>query len=70
MLTHVKVVAVLNIVCGALGLACALPLAVVFGAAAATVIADGDADAAIAIPVIGITGLALVGFLTCGRCRA
>ena len=62
--THVKVLGVLNIVCGALGIASALLLAVIFGGAAAVVGASGDADAAVAIPFIGITGMALVAFLT------
>ena len=42
--THLKVLGVLNIVSGVLGL-CG---------------ADGDPDAAIALPIIGLTGAALV----------
>jgi hypothetical protein len=62
--THVKVLAVLNIIGGAIGIACALFLGVIMGGAAAVVGASGDADAAVAIPIIGITGMALVAFLT------
>jgi hypothetical protein len=60
----VKVVGVLNIVFGALGLCFAGVLMLVFAGSAAAVAAAGDADGArIAIPVIGLTGSALVGFL-------
>ena len=61
--THLKVVGVLNIVFGALGLCFAALLTLIFAGSAATVAAAGDGDARIAIPVIGLTGTALVGFL-------
>jgi hypothetical protein len=61
--THVKVVGVLNIVFGALGLCLAAVLTLIFAGSAATVAAAGDADARIAIPVIGLTGAALAFFL-------
>jgi hypothetical protein len=61
--THVKVVGVLNIVFGALGLCLAVVLFLIFAGSAAAVAADADADARIAIPIIGLTGSALVGFL-------
>src|SRR5829696_4464165 len=61
--THVKVLGALQIALGAVGLFGAVVLLVVFGGAAGLVGASGDADAAIAMPVIGITGVALVGFL-------
>jgi hypothetical protein len=61
--THVKVVGVLDIVFGALGLCFAAVLTLIFAGSAATVAAAGDGDARIAIPVIGLTGTALVGFL-------
>lgn len=61
--THVKVVGVLNIVFGALGLCAAAALMLIFAGSAAAVASSGDADARIAIPVIGLTGSALVGFL-------
>jgi hypothetical protein len=61
--THVKVVGVLNIVFAALGLCGAAVLGLIFAGSAAAVAADADPDARIAIPIIGLTGSALVGFL-------
>jgi hypothetical protein len=61
--THVKVVGVLNIVFAALGLCVAALLSVIFAGSAAVVAADADPDARIAIPILGLTGSALVGFL-------
>jgi hypothetical protein len=61
--THVKVVGVLNIVFGVLGLCVAALLFLIFAGSAAAVAADADADARIALPIIGLTGSALVGFL-------
>jgi hypothetical protein len=61
--THVKVLGVLHIVMGALGLIGALLLVLVFGGAAGIVGASGDPDAAVALPFIGITGAALVFFV-------
>ena len=61
--THVKVLGALQIALGAFGLFAAAMLLVLFGGAAGLVGASGDADAAIAMPFIGITGVALVGFL-------
>jgi putative Mn2+ efflux pump MntP len=58
--THVKVVGVLNIAMGACGLVGALVLMLIFGGAAGIVGSTGDPDAAVAIPIIGITGMALV----------
>ena len=58
--THAKVVGILNIVWGVLGLCGALVLMVVFGGVAGLVGADGDPDAALVVPIIGLTGLALV----------
>ncbi len=63
MQTHLKVLAVLFIVFGALGVLAALGLMAVFGVGAGIVGATGDPDAAIAIPIIGITGVALTIFL-------
>lgn len=62
MQTHVKVLAVLFIVLSALGVLFALGLMVVFGGVAGLVGASGDADAAVALPIIGLTGMALVIF--------
>jgi hypothetical protein len=61
--THVKVVGVLNIVFAALGLCLAAVLGLIFAGSVAAVAADADADARIALPIIGLTGSALVGFL-------
>jgi len=61
--THVKVLGVLSIVGGVLGLLGALVVLLVFGGVVAAV--SGDADAATAIPVIGLTGTAVVTFLAC-----
>ena len=61
--THVKVVGVLNIVFGVLGLCLAGLLTLIFAGSAAVVAANADADAQIAIPIIGLTGSALVVFL-------
>jgi hypothetical protein len=63
MLTHVKVLAVLFIALGALGVLAAIVLMAVFGVGAGIVGASGDRDAVIAIPIIGITGMALVMFM-------
>jgi hypothetical protein len=56
--THLRVVAVLNIVLGALGMLLAVLLLIIFGSAATLVRASGDAS--IAVPVIGIVGSVLV----------
>lgn len=58
--THVKVLAILNIVGGAIGVCGALLMMLIFGFSASMVAADGDPDAFIAIPIIGLTGAALV----------
>lgn len=58
--THVKVLGVLHVAMGALGLIGALLLMLVFGGVAGIVAADGDPDAAVAVPIIGLTGTALV----------
>jgi hypothetical protein len=61
--THVKVLGALQIALGAIGLFAALLLIFVFGGAAGIVGASDDPHAAIAVPIIGITGVALVAFL-------
>ncbi len=61
--THVKVLGALQIAMGAIGLFSAFVLVVVFGVASSAVGMSGDPDAAIALPIIGITGVALVAFL-------
>jgi hypothetical protein len=61
---HVKVLAVLYIALNALALCAALFLMVTIGGTAGIVGAAADpGDAAIAIPIIGITGMALVTLL-------
>jgi len=61
--THVKVLGVLEIAMSSFGLLIALLLLLVLGGAMGIVGATGDADAQIAIPIIGLTGMALVSFL-------
>jgi Ca2+/Na+ antiporter len=61
--THVKVFAVLQILMGALALVGAVVLMFVFVGSAGAVAASHDPDASVALPIIGITGFALVGFL-------
>src|SRR4029077_7973365 len=60
---HVKVLGAVQIAFGVIGLLFALRMVFVFGGAAGIVGASGNADASIAVPIIGLTGLALVGFL-------
>jgi hypothetical protein len=57
--THIKVIAVLFLVCGAMLAALAFFLPALLGLIAAIVHSDGDPDAAIATNVLGITGAAL-----------
>lgn len=61
--THVKVVAVLYIVLGSLNLLAAVIFAFAMGLAGTIVGMSNDPDAAMALPIIGITGTALVAFL-------
>jgi hypothetical protein len=61
--THVKVLGALQIALGAIGVMTALLLILVFGGAAGIVGASDDPRASIAIPIIGLTGTALVLFL-------
>lgn len=61
--THVKVLGALQMALGAIGLMLAALLVFVFGGAAGIVGASGSPDASIAVPIIGLTGMALVGFL-------
>ncbi len=64
MQTHVKVLGVLFIVLSGLGILVSLTLMLAFGAAAGIVGASANAhDAAIALPIIGLAGTALVIFL-------
>jgi hypothetical protein len=61
--THVKVVGALNVVLGAFGLLIAAAMLLIFGGATWLVGATGGPDAAVAMPILGLTGAALAGFL-------
>jgi hypothetical protein len=61
--THVKVLGALQIAMGALGLFAAVVLVLVFGVASSAVGMSGDPEATFAVPIIGVTGMALVTFL-------
>lgn len=61
--THVKVLGALQIAFGAIGVMLALLMIFVFGGVAGIVGASGDPEAAFAVPIIGLTGTALVAFL-------
>ena len=63
MYTHIKVVGALNIVLGAFGLLIAAAMMLIFGGATWLVGATGDPDAAMAVPILGLTGAALSTFL-------
>jgi Na+-driven multidrug efflux pump len=64
MRTHVKVLGVMFIVIGALGVLMALFLGLIFGAASTVVGVNAQPkDAAIALPFIGIAGTFAVAFL-------
>ena len=61
--THVKVLGSLQIALGAMVLFGALVLVFVFGGVTSAMGASGDPDARVAMPIIGITGMALITFL-------
>ena len=61
--THVKLLGALEIALGIMGLFSAAVLLVVFGVGATMVGTSADTDAAAALPIIGLTGMALVAFL-------
>ena len=61
--THVKVLGALQIAFGAIGVMLAALMIFVFCGVAGIVGASGDPEAAIAVPIIGLTGTALVAFL-------
>ena len=61
--THVKVLGALQIALGAMVLFGALVLVFVFGGVTSAMGASGDPDAQIALPIVGITGMALITFL-------
>lgn len=59
--THVRVVGILHIVFGVMGILGALLVLVIFGGAAGIVGATADPEAHVAVPVIGVVG----GLLSC-----
>jgi hypothetical protein len=61
--THVKVLGVLEIALASLSLLAAFVLMVVLVGSASAVSISGDPDAQIALPILGITGTALVALL-------
>jgi len=62
--THVKVLAILHIVFGAFFVLGAMAIMLTFGGASAIVGTAADPeDAAVALPIIGLTGMALSAFL-------
>jgi len=63
MTTHVKVLAVLLLVLGALGLVGALFATLVFGTLGAALGASQDENAAIGLAVLGLTGIAVTIYL-------
>ncbi|HVL70117.1 MAG TPA: hypothetical protein VM364_22850 [Vicinamibacterales bacterium] len=63
MQTHVKVLAVLFIVLSALGVLAAVGLGAAFGIAGMATAASDVEDAAMALPILGITGTVLTMFL-------
>jgi len=63
MQTHVKVLGVLFIVLAALGILMALGVGAMFGIAGMATTAAEAEDAAIALPIIGITGTFVTAFL-------
>lgn len=65
MQTHVKVVAVLYFIMGALNLLGAMFFVFAFSIAGMAAGMSGDPDASMALPIIGVTGTALVVFLLC-----
>ncbi len=54
--THIKVLGILNIILGTLGLVAALGLLLMFGGIASIVSTTGDPDAEIAVPILGAIG--------------
>jgi hypothetical protein len=64
MTTHVKVLGVLYVALSAFGLLAALFVSLIFGTASGIVGASAEPhEAAIALPIIGLTGMMLVVFL-------
>ena len=53
---HVKALAILNIVLGSLGVLVALLILIFFSGIAGIVLHDGDSDANVAVPILGLVG--------------
>lgn len=53
---HLKILGILNIVFGGLGICAALVILLVFGIPAGLVVADGDPDAAGTLSIFGVVG--------------
>jgi hypothetical protein len=60
--THIRVVAVLNIVLGVLGMLVALLVLMIFGGAATLLRASGQSDGSVALPILGLVGSLLALF--------
>jgi hypothetical protein len=60
--THVKVLGGLHVALGVLGVIGALSLMLIFGGVTGIVESVDDPDAALAVPIIGLTGTAIVLF--------
>lgn len=58
--THAKVLGILNIVFGGLGLLGAVVLMIIFGGVTGLVTTSGDPDAAVAASIVGVTGASIV----------
>ena len=59
--SHLKIIGILHVVLGAMGLIAAVAILTLFGGLAGVVSMSGDSDAAIAVPILGgIGGLVFV----------
>ncbi|MGE5570820.1 MAG: hypothetical protein ACM3S5_17440 [Rhodospirillales bacterium] len=63
MANHVRILAILHIVFGSLGVLAALAILMLFGGIAGVVNMRGDPDAAVAAPIIGLIGGAIFFFI-------
>ena len=59
MAQHVKILAILHIVFGALGVLAAVVVLAIFGGISALVVANHSPDSATAVPVLGFIGVAI-----------
>ena len=59
--SHLKIIGILHVVLGAMGLIAAVAILTLFGGLAGVVSTSGDSDAAIAVPILGgIGGLVFI----------